>query len=521
VHLCGAYKSKYGSVIDDRNFRGPSASVIGAVYAAIEFDHMAGLTNNLKKFVALSTTVEGRQTLQQTKFDGRHINVQQEDILVGMCISTRKAPRRHRQDLRALETIRSATILRTGVGADLKAHAVVVAAIPKFLHGNLWTMPSVAILKRARTACARGQWGKGRATRCLEVLLAVLSNPVRADPVSAIAYRGICDVRRLISKSSARCGKFLTNLGVAEDICLQNIQGPIHGFISLVASIGARISRDDMGILLVSQFSNTSTRLVGGSDTAFRSALKDFATSNILAELQQRVHHVGHADHDVHDEYIEDDPMPPLVGDPYYDPGPLWIEANADTRLTNVASSPPAPAVQNGLASACATGKDDVDSLPSSTWRGRKDMVGITACLNEHATFYATHNSKVKRKKQPVDTPLTIDDYGDGLTPVNQAVWKRHLQTILAGATRFADRLYAARITSSDLCDHPQCGGARCDAEHWHYNCHYNTPVRSKYGTAAGKVIAQINVDTYHGTQRARALTRLLSKTCLRLWTLP
>jgi hypothetical protein len=202
-----------GSVIDDRNFRGPSASVICAVHAAIEFDHMAGLTNNLKKFVALSTTVEGRQTLQQTKFDGRHINVQQEDILVGMCISTRKAPRRHRQDLRALGTIRSSNrILRTGVGADLKAHAVVVAAIPKMLHGNLWAMPSVAIVKRARTACARGRWGKGRATRCLEVLLAVLSNPVRADPVSAIAYRGICDVRRLISKSSARCGKFLTNL---------------------------------------------------------------------------------------------------------------------------------------------------------------------------------------------------------------------------------------------------------------------------------------------------------------------
>ena len=157
-----------GSVIDDRNFRGPSASVICAVHAAIEFDHMAGLTNNLKKIVALSTTAEGRQTLQQTLFDGRHIDVNQEDILVGMCISTRKAPRRHRQDQRALETIRcSNRILRSGVGADLKAHSVIVAAIPKILHGNLWNMPSADILKKARTACARGQWGKGRATRCV------------------------------------------------------------------------------------------------------------------------------------------------------------------------------------------------------------------------------------------------------------------------------------------------------------------------------------------------------------------
>jgi hypothetical protein len=175
---------RMGSVIDDRNFRGPCASVVDAVQAAMEFDKMAGLTNNLKKFVALSITEAGWQKLQQTQFEGRYIDVKQDDILVGMSISTRKAPRRHRQDQRALDTIRSSNrILRTGVGADLKAHAIVVAAIPKILHGNLWNMPSVDVLKKARTACARGQWGKGRATRCVEILLAVLRNPVRADPV--------------------------------------------------------------------------------------------------------------------------------------------------------------------------------------------------------------------------------------------------------------------------------------------------------------------------------------------------
>ena len=44
-------KVSMGSVIDDRNFRGPCASVVDAAHAAIEFDKMAGLTNNLKKFV--------------------------------------------------------------------------------------------------------------------------------------------------------------------------------------------------------------------------------------------------------------------------------------------------------------------------------------------------------------------------------------------------------------------------------------------------------------------------------------
>ena len=70
----------------------------------------------------------------------------------------------------------------------------------------------------------------------------------------------------------------------------------------------------------------------------------------------------------------------------------------------------------------------------------------ITPHINEHATFNATHNCKSKRKKQPMDTPLTVDDYADGLTPVNDAVWKRHIQTSLAGAARFGDRFMRLRF---------------------------------------------------------------------------
>ena len=116
-----------------------------------------------------------------------------------------------------------------------------------------------------------------------------------------------------------------------------------------------------------------------------------------------------------------------------------------------------------------------------------------------HATFYATHNSKDKRKQQPKDKPLTIDDYADGLAPVNDLVWKRHLQTTLAGAARFSDRLHAAKIIESDLCEHPDCNGARCDAEHWHYHCHINKQVWNKYGVAINRVIAQIDENKYHG----------------------
>ena len=119
-------------------------------------------------------------------------------------------------------------------------------------------------------------------------------------------------------KSTARYAKFFANLAVAEDCGLQDIQGPAHGFISLVASIGAAIDGDQHGILLKSHFTNTTIRLVGGGEAAFRRALREFATCNILAALQFRVQ-----------EVTSDETPAPLhsaLVTPHNGDGPIWID---------------------------------------------------------------------------------------------------------------------------------------------------------------------------------------------------
>ena len=204
-------------------------------------------------------------------------------------------------------------------------------------------------------------------------------------------------------KSRARYAKFVTNLALAEDYGLQDIQGPAHGFISLVASTEAAIDRDQHGILLKSHFTNTTIRLVGGSEAAFRRALLEFATCNIQAALQFRVQ-----------EVTSDETPGPLQSDlvtKHNGDGPIWID-----EMPSLGAEDDAEArfrLSNALREAVA---DSIGSVPDTHKRGRKDMGGITPRINGHATFYATHNCKSKRKKQPMDTPLTVDDYADGLT---------------------------------------------------------------------------------------------------------
>ena len=93
------------SAVDDRTFRGPNADVINAVHTALAFDKCAGLKNNLKKFVALSTCAKARARLKTEKFNGAHIRVSLEDVLVGANITVRRSVRRTLQDERVLEGI--------------------------------------------------------------------------------------------------------------------------------------------------------------------------------------------------------------------------------------------------------------------------------------------------------------------------------------------------------------------------------------------------------------------------------
>ena len=89
--------------MDDRSFRGPTEPVIQAVHEALKFDKMVGLDNNIKKFTVLSAKPEGKECLNQARFNGQPIDVVSTDTLVGTLLTTILAPRRAMQNSRITE----------------------------------------------------------------------------------------------------------------------------------------------------------------------------------------------------------------------------------------------------------------------------------------------------------------------------------------------------------------------------------------------------------------------------------
>ena len=108
-------------------------------------------------------------------------------------------------------------------------------------YGNLWAFPSSRALIKGRTAVVKSSYGKYRALRCPEVVLSLLTNPVRTEPECAITYRNVCDMRRIVLKNDVRWTRLMTTLPDAE--LISNVVGPAHGLINLRAHRHQRVQR--------------------------------------------------------------------------------------------------------------------------------------------------------------------------------------------------------------------------------------------------------------------------------------
>ena len=77
-----------GACIDDRNFRGPLADVIGAYHAVHDFDETAGHKLQDSKSIITSTCAVERQAIQQILLNGHRPNCPDFFVLVGNIITT-------------------------------------------------------------------------------------------------------------------------------------------------------------------------------------------------------------------------------------------------------------------------------------------------------------------------------------------------------------------------------------------------------------------------------------------------
>ena len=84
--------------------------------------------------------------------------------------------------------------------------------------------------------------------------MAVLHNPVRIDPTSAVVYRGLTDLRRNLGRNHRLRAEFITCLSLLEglDYDENRTQRPVHGFVSLLLHCDARHEvRADGDIILI------------------------------------------------------------------------------------------------------------------------------------------------------------------------------------------------------------------------------------------------------------------------------
>ena len=290
---------------------------------AIEFDTLAGLRNNVGKYVAIGNTQASRKLLSTLTLEGKPITVTQDCNLVGIIITTKRAPRRQQQNARVLHATKLAIkTAKSWVSNDIKAHAAMMAVIPKMVYGALWTFPTSACTGKLRSATIGAVWGMRQAMRCPEVVVGLLYNPVRVDPTSAMVYRGLCDLRRLFGKSQEAYDQFKdclqlidayasgtprptsaiqsvafsmgidTDLG-DDDCDSQDIQGPAHGFISLLQQCGARhVIQDDGDVHIFHDGTNSSISFSRGSEERFRRLVQSWCRWRVFQALSERVNKV-------------------------------------------------------------------------------------------------------------------------------------------------------------------------------------------------------------------------------------
>ena len=116
-------------------------------------------------------------------------------------------------------------------------------------------------------------------------------DPVRACPLTAIAYRNLMDIRRILRRSSDRTGQFFMNLELAMEGTLDGVNGPAHGLISLARALDCTlcVSNDRNEVALVSCDAGRTINLLTDDGPLLRWNLRDFASRSILKGRVQRI----------------------------------------------------------------------------------------------------------------------------------------------------------------------------------------------------------------------------------------
>ena len=177
-----------GAFLDDRNFTARDiGQLVKVLEATAEFDATAGHKTNLTKSTIFGNSPVLRKELKSVSVNGQSTPVVTTEKMVGHQINAmRKRSVQHISSRSESAAIRARKVGGLAMTRKQKARLIQVAVIPAASVGTLWDIPSKKSLAALRAEVMNAIWGKGRKLRSAEMVMAVINNPTRTDPLAAI-----------------------------------------------------------------------------------------------------------------------------------------------------------------------------------------------------------------------------------------------------------------------------------------------------------------------------------------------
>ncbi len=446
--------AEVAAFLDDRNILTNSVEELCKILEDIkDFDDCAGHQTNVEKTAVFATSPRDRERLRRTRVRGDLLTVKLNDTMVGHDITTRRARRTTFLNGRAERaTLRAAKVAASGMTRKQKTRLMQQAVIPMAVSGTLWELPAGRKIDGLRASTINAIWGRGRQRRSREIVLAVLNDAARTDPLAAMVYRRLDDARRLMAKDIHRyhyCRHLyeVTRGDIVQGSVFQKGgSGVMRGLHQAAALLGATLQMDEEGFVIDFGGAQLPLRLNSGSSTTWKARLQDAITRAITRQLAAR------------------------RADP--------AEQNTDDRR----------------------GK-------------RKDLHGIGTAIDVHATManLSGRAVTVKKKYQALWSEAGLDPGCNKY--YKDEVDRQRLQAVIAGSIRAQDRLHKAGLARSLVCSF--CAHQFADLQHIIWCCPSWEAARAPYLKLIEALRARISEEP-NGSARCEEITRLLNLPCVR-----
>ncbi len=439
--------------LDDRNIVTHEVQdLLDAIAATKRFDDAAGHCTNVDKTAVFATAASDREALRRCKVGNDQLNVKLDDVMVGHCITTRRARKttflNGRAEKAALRAQRAAAV---GATKRQRTRLIQQAVVPMAVSGTLWEIPSVKQLDGLRTSTINAIWGKNRKQRSREVVLAVLNDATKTDPLAAMVFRRLEDARRLMKKDwnrylYARHVFELTKDEIRSGRVFQKGgSGTMKGLHQAAALLGGNLELNDDGFIISFAGAQPPLLLNEGSDSTWKARLRQTITNAITRQLAART--------------------------------------------------------------------VDPEAMGDQDRRGkRKDLYGVGPAIDIYATTVNLRGRSaavIERLKDIWDAVGADPDY---TRYTIEEVDNQRLQAIIAGSVRAPDRLHKAGLVRTPSC--PFCGCEKADLRHMMWTCSAWDTVRQPFLELIDKYRARVAGER-GGPQRVAELERLIGLPCV------